>query len=551
MLRRFTSLLLFSLLLCAGFLAAAPAQEASAATYTVTNSNSDGAGSLRQAILDANSHPGRDYIHFAIPTSDPGYSSALGVWFIRLTLTLPMLEDSDGVVIDGATQPGSNPNLPGIIIQHTGVPVGVPIITMWSSNNIVEYLGLFSSAGDGVKIEGGNNMLLSNQIFISDGYGVRLLAGAEDNLIRSNKICGHALGGIHLQSANNNVIFDNEVGVQPAFRPGVGRNLGNGISLVQSDKNTIERNVISDNTQNGLFLSASKGNNIVKNTIGLDPSRTEVLGNDRFGVLLEQSSDNLLYNNWVSGNVKDGIRLTGEDTSGNLFQRNMVGSSYSGPAPNGQHGIGLYNGAHNNEIGSRSNPDHVNEVQSNGWSGIVVVNSPLGSNYIGLNHIFSNGYYGIHINNSPSNTIHSNTIEGNGQAQTSAGVRIEKSSGDGTADFNYIWLNQIRNNTGKGIQLVGGANEGIAAPVISSASCTDVSGTACPNCWVQIFSDEDDEGWILEGFMRASSSGVFSYLKNFTGPHMTAVAVNSSGSSSEFSLPAYGCVRNWLPILMK
>ena len=76
MLRRFTSLLLFSLLLCAGFLAAAPAQEASAATYTVTNSNSDGAGSLRQAILDANSHPGRDYIHFAIPTSDPGYSSA-------------------------------------------------------------------------------------------------------------------------------------------------------------------------------------------------------------------------------------------------------------------------------------------------------------------------------------------------------------------------------------------------------------------------------------------------------------------------------------------
>lgn len=148
----------------------------------------------------------------------------------------------------------------------------------------------------------------------------------------------------------------------------------------------------------------------------------------------------------------------------------------------------------------------------------MVVNSPLGSNYIGFNHIFSNGYYGIHINNSPSNTIYSNTIEGNGQTQTSAGVRIEKSSGDGTADFNYIWLNQIRNNTGKGIQLVGGANEGIAAPVISSASCTDVSGTACPNCWVQIFSDEDDEGWILEGFMRASSSGVFSYLKKFHRP---------------------------------
>ena len=42
---------------------------AAAATFTVININDSGAGSLRQAILDANANPGPDTIDFAIPGS--------------------------------------------------------------------------------------------------------------------------------------------------------------------------------------------------------------------------------------------------------------------------------------------------------------------------------------------------------------------------------------------------------------------------------------------------------------------------------------------------
>lgn len=54
-----------------------------AASYTVTNTNNSGAGSLRQAIIDANSSAGDDSISFAIPANDPN-CTAEGVCTITL-----------------------------------------------------------------------------------------------------------------------------------------------------------------------------------------------------------------------------------------------------------------------------------------------------------------------------------------------------------------------------------------------------------------------------------------------------------------------------------
>src|SRR5256885_8093230 len=71
-----------------------------AGTFTVTNTNDSGAGSLRQAILDANANPGTDTIAFSIPGS--------GGHMIRPQSPLPQISDS--VVIDGYTQPGTSPN---------------------------------------------------------------------------------------------------------------------------------------------------------------------------------------------------------------------------------------------------------------------------------------------------------------------------------------------------------------------------------------------------------------------------------------------------------
>src|SRR5262245_28503943 len=63
-------------------------------TFTVRNLNDSGAGSLRQAILDANAHPGADTIRFA-PAARDG----------TIPLTSGQLTVSDDLTIDG---PGQN-----------------------------------------------------------------------------------------------------------------------------------------------------------------------------------------------------------------------------------------------------------------------------------------------------------------------------------------------------------------------------------------------------------------------------------------------------------
>jgi hypothetical protein len=90
MLRRFLTAVLL----------AASADAAFSNTFTVTSTTDSGAGSLRQAINDANANPGADTIEFNIVAS--------GVQTIAPATSLPPI--TEAVTIDGYTQPGSSPN---------------------------------------------------------------------------------------------------------------------------------------------------------------------------------------------------------------------------------------------------------------------------------------------------------------------------------------------------------------------------------------------------------------------------------------------------------
>ena len=131
-----------------------------AATYTVTTTANSGAGSLRQAILDANASPGADTITFAIGA--PGSQQS-----IQPTAALPTI--TGPVTIDGWSQGGAGSTGPPLI-ELNGALAGSSGggLTITSGDSTVRGLvinGFIGQFASGIRLQsGGNNWIYGNYI---------------------------------------------------------------------------------------------------------------------------------------------------------------------------------------------------------------------------------------------------------------------------------------------------------------------------------------------------------------------------------------------------
>ena len=259
-------------------------------------------------------------------------------------------------------------------------------------------------------------------------------------------------------------------------------------------------------------------------------------------------------NNVVRGLVIHGF-YTGidvVDADGNRFEGNFIGTDVQGKTGLGNRcsGISISGvqggaGSSNNVVGG-SNPQARNLISSNSCVGVEIGptgNSRVQGNYVGSDvtgaAALPNNTDGIYIFNVSNDNLIGGTAEGQANLIAFNGGDGVEVSGDYGAKHNTITRNRIHSNTGKGIALPSGGNEGLAAPVITTASATQVSGTACSNCTIEVFSDANDEGAFYEGTITANSSGNWTFTKagGLTGPYVTATATDANGNTSEFSAP--------------
>jgi len=232
------------------------------------------------------------------------------------------------------------------------------------------------------------------------------------------------------------------------------------------------------------------------------------------GLDIIDASDNRIEGNFV-GTDAHGLVALGNRTSGILLTRTMGGP-----------------GSSNNWIGG-SHPRTRNLISGNGRSGVGIV-------WGASNRVQGNYESGLHVEGEPGGHLIGGT--GSGEANViafndSEGVLIDGRYGNTV--HNSIRRNSIHSNAGKGIWLWEGGNEGLPAPVIQYASANMVTGTACPNCTVEVFSDDQDEGAIYEGSVGANATGEWAFVDpdGLNGPNITATATDSSGNTSEFSQP--------------
>ena len=481
-------------------------------TYTVnTNADTDDGTcdavdcTLRESINASNSSPGMtDTVAFDLPA---------GSLTITPASALPAITDQ--VLIDGNTQPGwVGP--PVVEINGSGTPLGTFgfFLNTGSGNSTIRGLAIDSFPGEGIHVKSNVNHIAGNYI----GTDV------------SGAIAKPNTNGIAIETGTSNVIG------------------GPAIS---------DRNVISGNSGDAIYLSPGLRGNADSNTIqgnylGTTADGNAALQNGGRGVTA-YSSHNSIVGNVIAANspniwiLGDGSAGTGSD---NTIQANLIGTDAVGTASLGRSGgIALTTGASNNLIGGTSASDR-NVIAGTGGPGIMINDAGTTGNVVQGNYIgpdknggsglaTSNGQ-GVYITGASGNTI-GGTAAGAGNViayNQSANGGVIVSSGT----QNAIFGNSIFSNSGLGIDLAPSNAFGVTTndagdgdsgpnnlqnyPVLSSVA-TGGSGTTVQGT----LNSEAGKTYRLEFFANGACDDVSGHGEGKTVLGSTSVVTNASGDA--------------------
>jgi hypothetical protein len=437
------------------------------ATYTVNTAADSGPGSLRQAILDANTNAGADIIEFNIPGSGPHT--------IGLLSALPALSES--VFIDGWSEPDyASDGVPVITIDAAlaGAADGLSIAT-GADGSTVRGLVLINADDDGLSINSNNNWIYGNYVgLLQDGLtpagnnddGIQILDGANGNLIGTD---------------------------------GDGSN------------DTFERNIVGGNTV-GVSINGNaitSGVTVSGNYIGVGADGSTSVGNTDAGAAIAGGADGVTVGgatanlgNVISGNTT-GVYLGDVLTDNNTLQNNLIGTSADGTEEIGNTGAGILISAGPNTsqlldniiVGSGTTGIEVNGVSA----GTNIQGNIIGTN-AGHNYDWGSAANGILITGNASNTTigglgtgEGNTIAHSGfsTGTNNAGIQIDSGS-----DSNEIRGNSIYGSDGPAIDLTSG----------SSADGPDANDTGDVDT-----GGNNKQNWAILNSAGISDSGRFSY----------------------------------------
>ncbi len=512
-------------------------------TYTVTTTADSGAGSLRQAILDANGNAGADTIVFNITGS--------GVQTITPATALPTI--TDAVTINGYSQSGASANTNGPS-QGTNAVIRIEI--------------------DGENIGFGNS---------------GLTVGATNVTIRGLAInrCNEA--GIYVNSSGGGtVIAGNFLGTDPAgaTRPGAqqyGVEIEGAAGVIVGGTNPADRNVLSANDAAHVVVGDNGGNNTIVqgNLIGTDATGTVGLPGmfDYANVYVRRGTGQMIggptaaERNVISGNTHGagiGVGYTvGGNTAGATIQGNFIGTDVTGMLPLGsQYGISIPD-VGQTVLGNVIAASTLQAIVSDGGSGEIIQGNFIGTDLTGtLNLGNVQGVVAIGGNNwviGGPNPGEGNVIAFNGSPYTIA-------IGAGTG--NAIRGNSMYGNAALGIDLYAGGSGGVTPndlcdadagpnnlqnfPIITSvtpnASTTTIQGvlnsTASTTFDIDLYATAPCinvpqayvQGQIYLGTFQVTTDGscnvTFSHdvpVVLQPGQIVTATATDPNGNTSEFS----------------
>ena len=383
------------------------------------------------------------------------------------------LENGNGLTI----QWGKNNNIHDNNIyqnQSTGIVLQNTAENKISKNMLADnkYAGITMSGS----AEGGvpaKNEITEN-VIVGNFRGIEIKDEQTQNLIEKNDINKND-NGLFVSNANDNKIFENKI-----YSNQGEDNNGHGIAIYNSENTTVGRNIIYENTPDGVMLDNCIENDISINTIygngenaitllnGSNDNKVNsntVYNNKSGGIVLESSNYNTVENNNSDRNEMYGFALVA--SSYNKVGHNIVGHKYvEGQFMDiaGQAGLYLDNGANHNIVSHNKV-----ELWANGICVRTSSNNRFNNNYVNFNCSGIQEYY------SENNTFINNIVWVNtclstgfhiyGSNSIISGNSIKGDEGDGIHCENgatpTINKNYISENAGNGI-----LTESASSPIV-------------------------------------------------------------------------------------
>jgi hypothetical protein len=503
----------------------APVREAYAfvlATFTVTNTNDSGIGSLRQAILDANNAEGEDSIVF-----DTALTGQI------ITLTSGQLDITDSLTIDGL---GAD----DLTISGNDLSRVFQIDDGDALNFItVDLEGLMIT--DGSSDQGGGilnqeNLTLADSVITGNSavLGGGIFNGSGSLAIANSNIDDNTVFGYYTAPAGGGIY--NNAGDVILSNSSVSGNIGTGYIPFAGGIFTSGNLTIID--------SAIDGNSVVNTSYG----------NSYTGGILISSGQVTITNSSVSNNVASngvigGIRnLNGEVTISNSAINNNSSDKGGGGISNGWGVITIINTvisgndgtARSGAIDNSGTLDLTDSMVSNNsgfWGAIynsgnlTVNNSTINDNQGGASGGISNGDYG----NSGTLIVKNSTISGNQSFSSGGGItnsyysiatlinstitkNIANKGGDGNGNGGGIANNSIM--VIKNTIIAGNIDESLSGTIHP-----DVSGTFTSEGYNLIGDGTGSTGFTAIGDLVGTSTNpidpLLSPLQDNGGPTLT------------------------------
>ncbi|HEY3053091.1 MAG TPA: right-handed parallel beta-helix repeat-containing protein, partial [Thermoanaerobaculia bacterium] len=462
---------------------------AAARSVIVTSAADSGAGTLRAVLSNLQAGDSITFDPAVFPPNAPAT--------IALLTALPQIT-RDGVTIDASNA--------GVILDGsrlTGPGAGIEID---SSGNIIKGLQITGFPWTGIYMHGSGNVIggertrgkailgEANIIYRNRGGGIESLPNG--NLIIGNQIGTDATG--------RQMFGGQRIGIDLFFQP------ANPPTVRINGSDRVERNVIAGNEDAEIYLHNARGNVVIGNYLGTDPTGTARVGTAFAGIASSFAADNLISGNVISGTVflsdpgsycnrisdnsigvgKNGVLLTNPGRvssaqSFNVISNNAIAGTISVSGYQSRAAETVIIG---NTIGmSRERPDF--GIDLSGASRTFVIRNTVygmkrgirlwsgaGASIISENTLLNNDD-GIIVDGADRSVIQGNVIAQNRES----GVVISTTT-------NRLRRNSIFDNGHQGID----ARGNIAVPPpprIASVTATTVAGSACNGCTIEIYSD--------------------------------------------------------------